>query len=121
MSLKLRGPDGHQKLVVHTDQVLSLSLSGNIVKATLDERPCAAIIFIPAPLEDLPPSYRVEHARQIWRHLKHPNIVQFLGMGEDPRNNHSIILMELMEQTLTDFVERSSTGVPYHVQVNISP
>ena len=114
---KLRGPDGHQKLVIYTDQFLGSGFSGDIVKATLDERPCAAKIFSPDHL-DLPSSfYRVE---QVWRDLKHPNIVQFLGMGEDPRNNRPIILMELMEQNLTDFVERSSTGVPYHVQVNIS-
>ena len=116
MSLKLRGPDGHQKLVIHTNQVL---FSGDTVKATLDERPCAAKIFFPDHL-DLPPSYRVEQVWQIWRDLKHPNIVQFLGKVQDPRNNCPIILMELMEQTLTHFVKRSSTGVPYHVQVNIS-
>ena len=52
--------------------------------------------------------------------MARPETPQFLGMGEDPRNNRPIILMELMEQNLTDFVERSSTGVPYHVQVNIS-
>ena len=116
-SLKLRGPDGHQKLVIHTDQFLGSGFSGDIVKATLDERPCAAKIFSPDHL-DLPSSfYRVE---QVWRDLKHPNIVQFLGKVQDPRNNCPIILMELMEQNLTDFVERSSAGVPYHVQVNIS-
>ena len=123
MSLKLRGPDGHQKLVVHTDQVLSSGFSGNIVKATLGERPCAAKIFSPDYL-DLPPSYRVEQAWQIWRDLKHPNIVQFLGMVQDPRDNRPsnrpIILMELMEQNLTDFLEGSSTDILYHVQVNIS-
>ena len=52
--------------------------------------------------------------------LKHPNIVQFLGRVQDPRNNRPVILMELMEQSLAGFVVRSSTHVPYHVQVNIS-
>ena len=40
MSLKLRGPDGHQKLVVHTDQVLGSSVGGKVVKAKLDKYPC---------------------------------------------------------------------------------
>ena len=119
MSLKIRGPDGRQKLVIHTDQVLSSSFSGNIVKATLGERPCAAKIFFPDCL-DLPPSYRVEHSWQIWRDLKHPNIVQFLGKVQDPRNNRPIILMELMEQRLIDFVMVRSTDIPYYMQVNIS-
>ena len=88
------------------------------MKATLGERPCAAKIFFPDCL-DLPPSYRVEHSWQIWRDLKHPNIVQFLGKVQDPRHNRPIILMELMEQRLRDFVERSA-DIPYHVQVNIS-
>ena len=105
------GPDGRQKLVIHTDQVLSFFSGNIIVKATLGERPCAAKIFYP------------DHERQawqIWRDLKHPNIVQFLGKVQDPRNNRPIILMELMEQNLGGFLLRSSTGVPYHVQVNIS-
>ena len=38
----IRGPDGRQKVVIHTDQVLSSGFSGTTVKATLDERPCAA-------------------------------------------------------------------------------
>ena len=45
MSLKLRGPDGHQKLVVHTDQVLGSSVGGKVVKAKLDKYPCTAKFF----------------------------------------------------------------------------
>ena len=118
MSLKIRGPDGHQKLVIHTDQVLGSGFTGKIVKATLDERPCAARIFSPDYLDF--PSLSFYRVEQAWRDLKHPNIVQFLGKAQDPRNNYPIVLMELMEQNLRDFLDRSSTDIPYHVQVNIS-
>ena len=121
MSLELRGPDGHQKLVVHTDKVLWSDFPWDVVKATLDKCSCAARILKLRPLIwFLPPASQVEQDYQIWRDLKHPNIVQFLGSVQDPRKNHPIILMELMEQRLNHFLHTSSTDIPYHVQVNIS-
>ena len=123
MSLQLRGPDRHQKLLVHTDQVLGSGALSKVVKATLDQQhPCAAKIILPEHVDSFFPilSSKVEQAYQIWRDLNHPNIVQILGMVKDHRNNTPIILMELMEQSLTHFLERSSTDIHYHMQVNIS-
>ena len=79
MSLELRGPDGHQKLVVHTDQVLWSNYPWEVVKATLDQHPCAAKIQAYVTLFR-PPAPEVEQDYKIWRDLKHPNIVQFLGI-----------------------------------------
>ena len=121
MSLELYGPDGHQELVIHTDQVLWSDYPWKVVKAALDQRPCAANITdqFSANPSNLSIASQVEQECQIWRDLKHPNIVQFLGIVQDPWTNCPIILMELMEQNLTHFL-RSSTDIPYHVQVNIS-
>ena len=54
------------------------------------------------------------------RDLKHPCIVQFLGVVQDPGSRRPILLMELMEDSLTGFLERSRTPLPYHVQVSIT-
>ena len=116
MSLKLRGPDGHQKLVIHTDQLLRSGRIWKVVNATLDQRPCAAKILYLSYVN----TTQLELACQIWRDLKHPNIVQFLGIVENPMNGTPIILMELMELSLTDYLGRSSTDITYHMQVNIS-
>ena len=123
MSLKLPAPDGHQELVVHTDhQVLWSDYPLEVVTATLDQHPCAARILHRRLRSNrlLPPASQVEQDYQIWRDLKHPNIVQLLGKVQDPRNNYPIILMELMKQSLAHFLNTSPTDIPYHVQVNIS-
>ena len=63
---------------------------------------------------------RFEQECQILRDLRHPNIVQFLGVVQDPNTSKPILLMELMRESLTHFLESSSTDVPYHLQVDIS-
>ena len=51
--------------------------------------------------------------------IKHPNIVQCLGTIRDPESRRPVLLMELMDESLTKFLERSTASVPYHIQVNI--
>ena len=50
---------------------------------------------------------------------RHPNIIQYLGFYQDPDTNMPVLLMELMEQSLTHFLESSPQMVAYHVQVAI--
>ena len=109
--------DGHQKLVVHTDQVLGSIVGGKVVKATLDKHPCAAKFFDWSHYNHS----HVEQECKFWQDLYiSSEYCQFLGRVLDPRTNTPIILMELMEQSLRQLLERSSTDIPYHVQVNIS-
>ena len=53
------------------------------------------------------------------RMIKHPNIVQFLGTVRGPRSQRLALLMELMDESLTRFLERSTGPLPYHTQLNI--
>ena len=52
--------------------------------------------------------------------IRHPNIVQYLGIEHDHVTGLPILLMELMDDSLTHFLEQSEERLPYHVQVNIS-
>jgi serine/threonine protein kinase len=52
--------------------------------------------------------------------LRHPNVVQYLGTWEDPETALPVLLMELMDQSLTQFLEKSGQPLPFHVQVSIS-
>ena len=51
--------------------------------------------------------------------IKHPNIVQFLGTVRDPQSQRLALLMELMDESLTRFLERFTGPLPYHTQLNI--
>ena len=51
--------------------------------------------------------------------IRHPNIVQYLGMLKDIDTHLPVLLMELMDDNLTHFLESSTQPIPYHIQVNI--
>ena len=48
---------------------------------------------------------RYEQECQLLQELRHPCIVTFLGLVEDPRTLQPIFLMELMDESLTSFLE----------------
>ena len=62
---------------------------------------------------------RFEQECQFLSRIKHPNIVQYLGTSRDPRSRRLALLMELMDESLTRFLERSTGPLPYHIQLNI--
>lgn len=65
---------------------------------------------------------RFEQECRILSECHHPNVVQYLGLSSNPRTGQTALLMELMDETLTHFLEvRCKTrDVPYYIQVNIS-
>ena len=125
VSIDLHGEFGYQKVHVHTSKVLGTGSYGSVVRATLDHLPCAAKILHTIFFRSDDPgaddfAARFDQECRILRDLKHPCIVQFLGVVQDPGNRRPILLMELMEESLTGFLERSPAPLPYHVQVSIT-
>ncbi len=61
------------------------------------------------------PFRRFESECQCLSRINHPNIVQYLGMYMyvDPDTNALILLMELMDESLTHFLESSLESVFY--------
>ena len=123
--INLCGQFGYQNVYVHTSKVLGTGSYGSVVKATLDHRPCAAKILHTIFFRSNDPgavdfAARFEQECNILRELRHPCIVQFLVVVQDPNNRRPILLMELMEESLTMFLERSTVSLPFHIQVNIT-
>ena len=52
--------------------------------------------------------------------IRHPNIVQYLGVAQEKELEPPILLMELMDDSLTHFLEQSEEPLAYHLQVNIN-
>lgn len=50
--------------------------------------------------------------------IRHPNVVQLLGVFSDPNNRLPVIVMELMEESLSRLLHRTKL-LPFHVDVNI--
>ena len=111
------------------NETLGTGSYGLVCKAKCDQLICAAkLIFsvlfqIQAPepgKEHRQPFHRFEQECQFLSQVNHPNIVQYLGTYRDPETNAPVLLMELMDESLTHFLESSPGDIPYHIQVKLS-
>ena len=104
------------------DAPLGSGAYGQVCRATLDELPCAAKLLHAILLDPDRPRNRTLFEREcrFLSEIRHPNIVQYLGVAQDEESGLPILLMELMDDSLTHFLEQSEEPLAYHVQVNIS-
>ena len=122
---------GFKSVQLFKDQVLGIGSYGKVCRAKCDELLCAAkliheTLFDPtaeqlvAPQrEHRLPMRRFEQECQFLSTMRHPNIVQYLGIYQDPDTGLPALLMELMDDSLTHFLESSTQPIPYHIAVNI--
>ena len=122
---------GFKTILLLKDQTLGIGSYGSVCKAKCDDLLCAAKIihptlFDPTALHQIAPHR--EHRLPIRRFqleceflstVRHPNIVQYLGTHQDPETHLPVLLMELMDDSLTHFLESSPQPIPYHIQVNV--
>ena len=106
------------------DKVLGVGSYGKVCRAKYGQLPCAAKLLHETMFGSGDPGQfkfaeRFEQECQFLSMIKHPNIVQYLGTSRDPRSRRLALLMELMDESLTRFLERSTAPLPYHIQLNI--
>ena len=114
-----------ETVVLFKDQTLGSGSYGAVCKAKCDDFICAAKIihptlFHPTTLQ----AFHGKHRQPIRRfaqeceflsNVRHPNIVQYLGTHQDPDTGLPVLLMELMDKSLTHFLENSLQPIPYHI------
>ena len=109
---------------INKSQQLGHGAYGAVYKAKCDQLTCAAKVLHPTILDPLDPGAGkiMERFRQecaFLESIRHPNIVQYLGMTRDPESKLPVLLMELLDESLTKMLERSPTALPYFVEVDI--
>ena len=113
-------PDSCFDRVLFSGVKLGNGAYGEVCKASM---PCAAKLIHGVLMRpELPRNReRFEQECRILRECVHPNVVQCLGVSSHP-GGHTALLMELMDETLTQFLEvrHNNRDVPYYMQVNIS-
>ena len=107
-----------------TSETLGVGSYGKVCKAKCGQLPCAAKLLHDTMFDANDPGIsrfveRFEQECHFLKAFKHPNIVQFLGTIRDPRSRRLALLMELVNESLTRFLERSTGPLPYHTQLNI--
>ena len=115
---------GYGAVEVYSEETLGVGSYGKVCKAKCGQLPCAAKLLHDTMFGTNYPGIskfveRFEQECRFLKAIKHPNIVQFLDSFRDPRSRRLVLLMELMDESLTRFLERSTGPLPYHTQLNI--
>ena len=97
---------------------------GAVCKAMWGQRLCAAKLLHPIFFHSNDPGFvttrrRFEQECQFLNDMKHPHIVEYLGTSHDPDSGLLVLLMELMDESLTHFLERSQQPLVYHIEVDL--
>ena len=114
----------YETVQLYKTHVLGTGSYGAVCRAKCDDLPCAAKILHQALFQFNDPGAasivrKFEQECDFLSGIRHPNIVQYLGSYRDPESRLPVLLMELLDESLTKFLERSQRSPPYHTQVNI--
>ena len=122
-----------ENVVIDKSETIGTGSFGAVCKAKCDELSCAAKLLYPVLFDlsptSLKPGSSKEHRQPVKRfereckflsQIKHPNIVQYLGTFHDPDTNAPVLIMELMDESLTYFLESAAEPVPFYLQADIA-
>ena len=135
--LENEGSIAFENVVIDKTETLGTGSFGAVCKAKCDELPCAAKLLYPVLFDLSPTSIKQHSPRQSTKEhrqpvkrfeqeckflsqIKHPNIVQYLGTFSDPDTKAPVLIMELMDESLTNFLHSAAEPVPYNLQVDIT-
>ena len=109
---------------INKSQLLGRGSYGVVYKAKCDQLPCAAKVLHQTILDPRDPGagkfmQRFQQECDFLENIRHPHIVQYLGMTTDPESRLPVLLMELLDESLTKMLESSKNMLAYYTQVNI--
>ena len=105
------------ELTVQLNQNLGDGSFGTVYKASYQGTPVAAK-YLYHPVQDYE---SFKHKLETLQQLTHPNLVAYYTeiMCPGPQSRRPILVMELMEKTLTQFLEEAEHDILIHLQVNL--
>jgi serine/threonine protein kinase len=114
------------RVEIHFDQVLGEGAYGVVCRAKCGLLPCAAKALHSALFSYQDPGEstilrKFDEECQFLSSIKHPNIIQYLGTAVDSETGRHVLLMELMDESLTKLLDQSKKGnCPPSYQLQIS-
>ena len=114
----------YQHFQIDKEHPLGRGSYGAVYKAKCDQLPCAAKVLHPTILDPMDPGSgkimeRFQQECAFLESIRHPNIVQYLGMSIDRESRLPVLLMELLNENLTKMLEKSQQSLAYYIQVDI--
>ena len=126
--LRIQGRFGFRnvRLVKSEEHSLGVGSYGAVYRAKCDQLVCAAKVLHPILFQTRDPAAhriveRFQREIDFLSGLRHPNVIQYLGSCADPESRLPVLFMELMDESLTSFLERPADPppLPLHVQMDI--
>ena len=116
---------GFRNIELLKDQVLGTGSYGGVCKAKCDGLVCAAKIMHPTLFDLRDPGtvsylHKFEQECHLLSSVGHPNIVQYLGTYCDPDTHLPVLLMELCNESLSRFLERSPEPLSHTLQLSLA-
>ena len=125
MAQTVQGQFGYQTVQLLKTAPLGTGSYGAVYKTMCDDLPCAGKIIHPTLFHECNDPGAMTIMRRFQQEcsflsaIRHPNIVQYLGSYQDPETRLPVLLMELMDGSLTKFLEDSQEPLFYHTQVDL--
>ena len=116
-----------KKVEILSDELIGSGSYGAVREAKCDEVLCAAKTLHPTifdrtghvqTTQGTPYMGKYEKECRCMATVRHPNIVQHLGLHKD-KIGFPVLLMELMDDNLTQYLKKSTEPIPHHIQVNV--
>ena len=111
----------YQQVTVSEEKELGKGNYGRVCKAMCDELPCAAKLLNPTVF-NLGDSTNLEcfnRGCETLYTINHPCIVQYIDAYVTPETGQGVLLMELMDESLTTFLNRSLSPLPIYIQIDL--
>ena len=117
-------PLNYGEVMLFKEKSLGVGSYGKVCRALCGQLPCAAKLLHDTLFHHGDPGEhnltdQFDRECQFLSTVHHPNIVQYLTTLRDSHTGRSVLLMELLDQSLTKFLEQSRAPIPYHLQVGI--
>ena len=105
------------ELTVQLNEHLGDGSFGTVYKASYQGTPAAAK-YLYYPVRNYK---KFKHELETLQGFIHPNLVAYraAAMAPVPQTSRLILVMELMERNLTQFLEEAERNIPIHLQVNL--
>ena len=118
-----RQPHDHNVKLLK-ENTLGRGSYGVVYIAMWGQRLCAAKLLHPIFFQSNDPGIvttrrRFEQECHFLNDMKHPHIVEYLGTSHDPDTGLLVLLMELMDESLTHFLKRSQQPLAYNIEVEL--
>lgn len=113
-------------VIKKTDEnALGIGSYGAVYRATIGNLPCAAKILHPTLFHAADPGTdRIrnlfERECRVLRRIRHPHVIQYIKSFQDIDTRLPVLLMELMDESLTHYLEGLAGPVAHHVKLNIA-